>query len=403
MAKPSEFAARRRVVLLDGGSEAGSLTDHLADISAQFAARGFEAIVIDLKRGGSNAELIGQIQTGLVRFCYGLSGFGSELSVTHANGVSNFWTFARTPYVGIMPDSPVFIPSRHRLASPYVLFFYSDPIHLEIATAIGSPETSRALIGQGGFAPLAPPLPIAARDIAVSYAKAGGDPEEVRATWSNLPPEQRGLIEEVIGACCWKADASIWHVARDVARGRVAEQDMLSDAFCFLVCQCELYVRRARASRAMEELLRFPVHVSGGDWAHLDWSGARARLHARVPLGELRSLFARSKIVLNTMPALRFSTHHRVVEGMLHGAATASDANSWLDEHPTRASYIGFDWSPGSVAAAMDAALSNDAALGEVAERGRTFALEHHDPEIHFDRMLHTIDGFIERAGQARG
>ncbi len=403
MTSPSPSSARRRVILLDGGSEAGSLTDHLADIRAQFAARGFEAIVIDLKRRGSDADLIAQIQTGLVRFCYGLSGFGSELSVTHASGVSNFWTFARTPYVGIMPDSPVFIPARHRLSSPYVLFFYSDPIHLEIATAIGSPETSRALIGQGGVAPARQPTAISARDIAVSYAKAGGDPEEIRATWSTLPPEQRGLVEEIIAECCWKSDTSIWHVAREAARGRIAEADMLSDAFCFLVCQCELFVRRARASRAMEELMGFPVHVSGGDWAHLDWAGARATLHPRVPLAELRSLFGRSKIVLNTMPALRFSTHHRVVEGMLHGAAAASDANSWLDQHATHASYLGFDWSRGSVAAAVDAALSNDSALGDLAERGRAFALAHHDPEVHFDHMLRTIDEFIERADRLRG
>ena len=149
----TDFLDRRRVVLLDGASEGGSLTDHLVDVRAQFESRGLETVVIDLKLAASNAELIAQIQSGRVRFCYGLSGFGSDLSVTHAHGTANFWNFARTPYVGAMPDSPVFIPARHRLSSDFILFLYTDPIHLEIATAIGSPSTRRALVGQSGLAP----------------------------------------------------------------------------------------------------------------------------------------------------------------------------------------------------------------------------------------------------------
>ena len=397
------FLQRRRVVLLDGASEGGSLTDHLADVRAEFLSRGYEAVVIDLKQPGSDARLISEIQSGGVRFCYGLSGFGSDLTVTHATGTANFWNFARTPYVGAMPDSPVFMPPRHRLASPWILFLYTDPVHLEIAAAIGAPETTRALTGQGGIAPAGPSAPMSDRDIAIVYAKAGGDPEEIRAAWSGFPREQRTLVEDIVEACVWKADVSIWHVAREVARGRVAERDMTSDGFLFLVCQCELYVRRARASRALEELMGFPVLVTGGDWAHLDWTGAKAKLVSRVPLIELRALFARSKIVLNTMPALRFSTHHRVVEGMLYGAAAASDANSWLDEHATRDAYIAFDWTAGAVRHAVESALADEAALGALAERGRKFAIEHHDAAVHFDRMLRTIDEFLARCDSQRG
>ena len=396
------FVARHRVVLLDGASEGGSLTDHLADLRTQFELRGFEVVVIDLKAPGSDAELIGQVESGLVRFCFGLSGFGAELSVTHAQGTASFWDYARTPYVGVMPDSPVFIPSRHRLASEFVLFLYSDPIHLDIAATIGSPHTARALVAQAGFPPAEPPAPIERREIAVVYAKGGGNPEEIREGWRALPASHRAFIEEVVAVCCWTADASIWHTALDVARASGRVEDACGDAFCHAVSQCELYVRRARASRALEELLRFPVYVSGGDWAHLDWTGARATLGPRVPLPELRSLFGRSRIVLNAMPALRFSTHHRVIEGMLHGAAAASDFNSWLDTVATRSRYVAFDWSKGSVAHAVDAALADEAALGALADRGRTFALEYHDPGAQFEHMLKTVDGFLQRAGQSR-
>lgn len=397
------FLERRRVVLLDGVSEGGSLTDHLADTRAQFEARGFEAVVIDLKREGSVAELTAQLQSGRVRFCYGLSGFGSDLSVTHAGGTSNLWCVARIPYVGAMPDSPVFMPARHRLASEWILFQYTDPIHLEIAAAIGSPSTTRALMGQSGVGPSSAPASMETRDIAVLYAKGGGDPEEIRAGWAAHPPEQRAFLEDVVAECCWKADASIWHVAREAARGRLADRELSSDAFCHVVCQCELYVRRARASRALEELMHFPVHVAGGDWAHLDWTGARATLGPRVPLAQLRALFGRSRIVLNAMPALRFSTHHRVIEGMLHGAAAASDANSWLDENVTRNGYVAFDWTRGSVADAVDSALADEESLAETAARGRAFARVRHDPDVQFDQALRTIDDFLSRVGGNRG
>lgn len=405
MPLPSQrpFVTRRRVVLLDGASEGGSLTDHLADIRGQFESRGFEVVVIDLKAPGSDADLIGQVQSGLVRFCFGLSGFGAELSVTHAHGTASFWDYARTPYVGVMPDSPVFMPSRHRVASDFVLFLYSDPVHLDVAASIGSPRTARALVAQAGFPPLAQPAPIERREIAVVYAKAGGNPEEIREGWRALPAGRRDFIEEIVAACCWNADASIWHTALGVARATGRAEDPKGDAFCHAVSQCELYVRRARASRALVELLRFPVHVSGGDWAHVDWRGARATLQPRVTLTELRALFGRSKIVLNVMPALRFSTHHRVIEGMLHGAAAASDANSWLDTAATRSRYIAFDWSDGSVAHAVAAALADDAALGALAERGRAFAIAHHDPGAQFEHMLKTVDGFLARAGEMRG
>jgi hypothetical protein len=399
----SQFLDRRRVVLIDGASEGGSLTDHLADVRAEFVARGYEAVVIDLKEQGADGRLISEIQSGAVRFCYGLSGFGSDLSVTHAGGTANFWDFAQTPYVGSMPDSPVFMPSRHRIASPWILFLYTDPVHLEIAAEIGSPQTARALTGQAGVAPTRTPAPMPDRDLAVVYAKAGGDPEQIRATWSGYPREQRAFVEDIIDVCCWKADVSIWHAARDIARGRITAADMRSDAFCHFVCQCELYIRRARASRALEELLALPVLVSGGDWAHLDWTGAKATLAPRVSLTGLRELFGRSKIVLNAMPALRFSTHHRVVEGMLHGAAAASDSNSWLDTHATRDAYVAFDWTRGAVRDAVQSALADDAALGALAERGRDFATQHHDPAVHFDRMLRTIDAFLERIESKRG
>ena len=390
---------RRRVLLFDGESEAGSLSDHLVDVARQFGERDFDPFIIDLKSLSSASELNRELSSGRVRFALGLSGYGSDLSVSFSGGSSSVWTYLRAPFVGIMPDSPVFHPLRHRLASPWALLLYSDPIHLEIAQSLGASSTPKRLIGQAGIHSGAVPLPIADRDTPILYAKAGGDPEQVRTGWGAVSAKQRELVSDVVDACCWSADTSIWHVARERVRAEhLADGFEQSDGFCWLVTQAELYVRRARATRVLESLLHLPVHVTGGDWAHLDWTGAKAQLRPRVPLTELRALFAQSQIVLNAMPALRHSTHHRVIEGMLSGAAVASDANSWLDTNVRRDGYVAFDWSPGAVAEACEAALADPEGLQQIADRGRAFALEHHDPARHFDRMLSTIDSFIAMA-----
>ncbi len=390
---------RRRVLLFDGESEAGSLSDHLVDVARQFRDREFEPVIIDLKSPTSGSQLQRELTSGHVRFSLGLSGFGSDLTVSHTGGSSSLWTYLRAPFVGIMPDSPVFHPTRHRLASPWALLLYSDPVHLEIAQTLGPATTLKGLIGQAGFHSGNAPKPIVERDIPILFAKAGGDPEQVRESWRNVSAKQRELVSDVIAECCWNADTSIWHVARERVRAEhLADGFEQSDGFCWIVLQAELYIRRARATRALEALLQLPVHVTGGDWAHINWSGAKAKLLPRAPLAGLRALFERSRVVLNTMPALRHSTHHRVIEGMLAGAAAASDRNRWLDTNVGREGYIAFDWTPDSVANACRMALFDTDALQAMANRGRSFALEHHDPVKHFDRMLSTIDTFIAMA-----
>ena len=74
-----------------------------------------------------------------------------------------------------------------------------------------------------------------------------------------------------------------------------------------------------------------------------------------------------------------------------------------LDSAATRDRYLAFDWSPGAVAHVIDKALADDAALGELAERGRAFAVEYHDRDAHFNHMLKTVDAFLERAGRSGG
>jgi hypothetical protein len=390
---------RRRVLLFDGESEAASLSDHLVDVVRQFKERDFDPYIIDLKSPSSTNEVNRELSSGRVRFSLGLSGYGSDLSVSFSGGSSSVWTYLRAPFVGIMPDTPVFHPLRHRLASPWALLLYSDAIHLEIAQTLGPSTTPKGLIGQAGIHSGIAPGPIGERDIPILYAKAGGDPEQVRASWRAVSAKQRELVSDVVEACCWITDTSIWHVARERVRAEhLAEGFEQSDGFCWIVMQAELYIRRARATRALESLLHLPVRVTGGDWAHLNWKSAKAQLVPRVSLAELRALFERSQIVLNAMPALRHSTHHRVIEGMLAGAAVASDTNSWLDANVGRDRYIAFDWSSGAVAESVATALADPTALQATADGGRAFALGYHNPVPHFDRMLSTIDTFIAMA-----
>ena len=59
---------RRRVLLFDGESEAGALSDHLADVVRQFKARDFDPHIIDVKSPASTNELNRELSSGRVRF-----------------------------------------------------------------------------------------------------------------------------------------------------------------------------------------------------------------------------------------------------------------------------------------------------------------------------------------------
>jgi hypothetical protein len=281
-----------------------------------------------------------------------------------------------------------------------VLLLYNDPDHAAISRAL-SGDAPRGIVGITGTPPADEPKPMKQRDIPLLYAKSGGDPRVKRASWQDLPEVIRGHIEAIADECCWKSDVSVW----DTAHRRFVEAGIdltgpPTDAVCYIVREADWYVRMARASRLLEELLPLPVVVTGGDWNHLDWSRAVAQRAERQSLGALRAAFGRTKLVMNVLPAVRHTTHHRVAEGMLYGAAVLTDRNAWLEENIGADGYVGFDWTPGAIREAAQTALRSDKALGRVAARGRAAALRHHTSDAVITGLLQTVDAYLATLAQ---
>lgn len=390
------MSARTHVPILVGQSDADVLLEHSRELMAAFGRRGLTSEIVDLRVPEFLPALVRAVEGGHVRFCTAFSGFGATLE---ANGTL-FWDLLRVPVVGLMPDNPVYEPQRHRLSSPHVLLLYNDADHAAISGAL-SGGAPRGIVGITGTSPDHETLRMARRDIPLLYAKSGGDPAVKRASWRALPDVVRAHIEAIADECCWKSDISVWDVAhRRLKDAGIDLSGPPTDAVCFIVREADWYVRMARASRLLKELLALPVVVTGGDWDHLDWSRAKARRAGRLGLHELREAFGRTKLVVNMLPAVRHTSHHRVAEGMLWGAAAFTDCNTWLDENIGPAAYVDFDWTPGAIRAAAEEALRSDDTLDEVASRGRAAALRHHTSEVVIRKLLETVDAYLSTLSQ---
>lgn len=375
----------KRVLLLDGESEAHALTDHLVDVRGLFAARGWECETLDLCGGDGGERLAIAVRERRPDFVLGLSGFGADLTLDEG---WNYWEAVRVPFVGLMPDSPVHYPDRHQIASSHILFLYSDLDHLHIANRIGSPTTRRGLVAQWGHVESEPLTPWNRLDVPLLYAKGGGDPKEVRARWAGWPRPLRQLADDLVATWCWRSDVSIWDAVTSALGAGVPEPAIT------ITRTIETYIRRARATRLLEELLSFPMHVAGGDWRHVDFTGARATLHERVRLPELRRLFRRTKLVLNSLPAVRMESHHRLIEGALHGAAVASDRNRTLDSVLGTA-YLPLGWERGAIREAVATAFATIGYLEAIADHAREISVRHYDADRRFDELLATISEFL--------
>jgi len=379
---------RRHALFIDGDSGFNIHSESLGDLRPLFAARGYRTTTLDSRRADLQAALGWMIREDTPDVAVAIAGFGAEWTIDGRN----YWESVGVPYVGLMIDSPVYYTWRHQITGRTTLFLYSDADHLEIADRIGGRGIARGLFSSFGFA-LAP-TETPTRDIDLIFAQAGGDPEAIRSGWRGWGQAPRQMAEALAEATVWRSGVSLWHEALRLFPA--FDQTIPHAGFVAVVGEVEQYVRRARATRIVRECVGLPLHLSGGEWGHV--AGAEAHLHARVGLRDLRAKYLCSRIVLNLLPATRFVTHHRAIEGALAGAAIASDINSGITATLGPACIpIRWEEPEGALAARIEAALADPAALDTCARDGQRRTIAAHGAGLGLDGMLATIEHFVAR------
>jgi hypothetical protein len=276
----------------------------------------------------------------------------SGMALDIAERSSSLWNRMRFPVFCLHCDHPAYFADRHRDLPKNVVLGYMFRDH-----ALYQRDHVKAnnLVTSVHFG--IPDLPVAEPDLSegprVVFAKTGNDPRELETRWRALPmiePLIRDSLDEVgMGPCRLYPDA-----VRRVAAAHGLELQPFDRLTRFLIVQIDDYVRRRKSKAIAETVKRFPVDVYGSAWEHIDLAGARARFHGAVDYATVNQAIARATASVTMNPNIELSAHDRFFTALGMGVMPLTDANSFTREtFPGLVPYT-FDFSDGSLEAALE-------------------------------------------------
>jgi hypothetical protein len=104
--------------------------------------------------------------------------------------------------------------------------------------------------------------------------------------------------------------------------------------------------------------------------------GQRARFLPPMPVADTIAAMRRSRIVLNPLPPY-YQSHERPLQAMANGAVAAEGPNAAMDA-AFPGGYLSLPAAPHAAAAALEAALADEARLKAIAEAGHAACLAGH-------------------------
>lgn len=318
---------RAPILFVRGQSAYGILAHFASDWGTALAEAGQPVHHLDLHAVGSDRALEEQLGSGRYRAVVGFSGAGIPTQPTDEPPI---YERLRIPYLGMMLDHPVWVPGRHRVASPWVTYLFSDADHRANSVAMSPSGAPRLGFQFGMRRPMARILPITERRLPALYAKHGGNPDETRAIWLAADRPLQVACDAIADAVLTSGDLTAWEAtaAYLMQVGRVF--DPLDAVHLGIVQLVDVYVRRVRATRMLRALLPHQVVVVGGDWAHIDRIGSRASFVPGQELPALLALLDTTRVVVNVQPLNRHAPQERVIYGMQRGCVVATDASPKL-------------------------------------------------------------------------
>lgn len=75
------------------------------------------------------------------------------------------------------------------------------------------------------------------------------------------------------------------------------------------------------------------VTVFGTGWDRCEWEHPKLVYGGEIPPRQILEMMNQSRVVLNTMTWFKRGAHDRIFNGMLAGAAVASDTSEYIQEH----------------------------------------------------------------------
>jgi hypothetical protein len=331
---------------------------------------GLELLELDISAPGWNDRLRDILNSRRVRFVLATSGIGANIMIDG----QNLWAKLNLPLFSLLLDHPAYMAANHRTQPKTVVLGYMFRDHaLYQASDVRADNIVTSI--DYGVPDLAPRETSAQRRPRIIFAKTGNSPAVLAQSWRDAPKFERILydvLDELAPARRSNVFASEFPpaIARVAAAHRLELQpfDLLSR---FLIAQVDDYVRREKSTSIARAILPFEVDVFGAAWEHIDTSGARARFHGPVAYERLEADFSSATASITMNPNIDLSVHDRFFTALGAGIVPISDRNAYTElNFPDILPYT-FDFSPGSIAAAVERVTASPEVALEAARAAR--------------------------------
>jgi hypothetical protein len=196
----------------------------------------------------------------------------------------------------------------------------------------------------------------------IVFAKTGNSPAALAQSWRAAPKLER-LLHDLLDALALERNGFAFVAAFPPVIAQVASAhrfelqpfDLLSR---FLTAQIDDYIRRLKSTAIAKALLPFDVDVFGAAWEHIDSSQAKAQFHGPVDYALLEAGFSSATASLTMNPNIDLSAHDRFFTAIGAGIMPLGDRNSYIAERFPEALPYSFDFSAGSIEAALEKVFS---------------------------------------------
>jgi hypothetical protein len=341
---------------------------------------GLELVELDISAPGWDAQLKQILGERKIRFVLCASGIGANI---RTDG-EHIWSRLKLPVFSLLLDHPVYLAANHTGQASTTVLGYMFRDHALYSASEIRPGNIVTSIDFG-----VPDLPVRPmRELLevgrprIVFAKTGNSPAALAASWRQAPKLER-LLQDVLAALALErngfAYAGAFHpLIREVASAHRIELQPFSLLSRFLIAQIDDYIRRLKSTAIAKAILPFEVDVFGSAWEHVDTTGAKAKFHGPVDYAQLEASFPVATASLTMNPNIDLSAHDRFFTAIGAGIMPLSDRNSYIAETFPEALPYSFDFTPGSIAAALEKTMRDPATALETARamRERTRAVE---------------------------
>jgi hypothetical protein len=367
------------IISLNWASAYNSVRGVMVHLGSAWRAQGLEMVELDISAAGWNDSLRDLLSSRRVRFVVSVNGIGLNIQM---NG-ENLWAKLKLPVYALHGDHPVYYAALHRTQAATVTMGYIFRDHALYQASDVKAANIVTTIDYG--VPDLPVLPVkdslASGRPRIVFPKTGNSPEALAAMWRRAPVFER-LLHDVMDELSLTSKGNVFvadiHplVHKIAAAHRIDLQpfDLLSR---FLIAQIDDYSRRLKSTAIATALLPFDVDVFGGAWEHIDKTNASARFHGPTNYGDVESSLSGATASLNMHPNIDLGAHERFFLALGAGSMPLTDRNAYIEQNFPELLPYTFDFTPGSITAALEKTVQKPAAALELARAARTRARIH--------------------------